>query len=64
MEEDKEEQSKMTARLQKEKEKNSQILTSKKETNIKLKESLAIDKTFLKDKEIEYEELRNKINAL
>lgn len=64
MKEDKEEQSKAVTSLQKEKDKAAEILTKKKETNMKLKETLAVDKMFLKDKETEYDELRNKINAL
>ena len=50
--------------LQKERDKAAEILMKKKETNVKLKETLAIDKSFLKEKEIEFEELKNKINAL
>ena len=50
--------------LQKERDKVISTLTKKKENNIKLKESLAVDKAFLKEKELEYEELRHKINAL
>jgi len=50
--------------LQKERDKATEVLTKKKDTNVKLKESLEVDKNFLKEKEVEYEDLRNKINSL
>lgn len=34
------------------------------ENNKKLKESLEVDKCCLRDKEVEYEELKTKINSL
>jgi len=62
--EDKEEQKRCIESLQKERDKATEVLTKKKDTNVKLKESLDIDKNFLKEKEVEYEELKNKINSL
>lgn len=50
--------------MQKERDKATEVLTKKKDTNVKLKESLEVDKNFLKEKEVEYEDLRNKINSL
>ena len=64
MKEDKEEQKRCIESLQKERDKATEVLTKKKDTNVKLKESLDIDKNFLKEKEVEYEELKNKINSL
>ena len=61
---DKEEQRKNVETLQKERDKATEVLSKKKDTNVKLKESLEVDKTFLKEKEGEYEDLRNKINSL
>jgi len=61
---DKEEQRKNVENLQKERDKATEVLTKKKDTNVKLKESLEVDKNFLKEKEVEYEDLRNKINSL
>ena len=61
---DKEEQRKKVENLQKERDKATEVLTKKKDTNVKLKESLEVDKNFLKEKEVEYEDLRNKINSL
>jgi len=63
-EEEKEEQRKAITRLQEEKVKLDKAFEKKKETNVKLKESVATDKTFMREKEIEFDLLRNKINYL
>lgn len=62
--EDSESQEGMKTNLQRERDRVQDQLNKKLDNNKKLKESLDVDKYFLREREAEYDELKSKLSAL